>query len=291
MLLVVNPAKPATSELLPRLQSWLEPRVDSLVLVNDAEKTRAAARSQDTEDDRRPDLIVVLGGDGTMLSVVSAWAHDPVPTLGINFGRVGFLASTLPTRWEETLSGIFAGEGVLERRMRLVAEWNRNGETSRAIALNEVVLQRGAHQGMLVAALRVGEDWVTKYRADGLILATPSGSTAYSLSAGGPILAPAMEAIVVTPICSQALSNRPIVLSPDSEVAMVVVSSSGITTLAVDGQAFFPIEEGQLFTVRRHPVPYPIYSMPGLDAYRRLRHRLGWRGSVEPDDFLGDGSR
>jgi len=139
-----------------------------------------------------------------------------------------------------------------------------------------------SNQGMLTVELSAGSYWVTNYRADGVIVATPSGSTAYSLSAGGPVLVPAVDAFVVTPICPQGLSNRPIVVSADQELSLTVAVSSGITTLAVDGQSFHTLAQGQCVTLRRHPVRYPLYAMPGLDPYRRLRERLGWRGSMEP---------
>jgi NAD+ kinase len=125
---------------------------------------------------------------------------------------------------------------------------------------------------------------VTDYRADGLIIATPSGSTAYSLAAGGPVLAPTLEALVVTPVCPHSLSHRPIVLGPDAELKLVLKRSSGIATLVVDGQGFYPLQQGDEVRLKRHPVPFPLLVQPGLDPYRRLRDRLGWKGSIEAGD-------
>jgi len=230
-----------------------------------------------------PDLLIVLGGDGALLGAVRAFAGEPTPTLGINFGRVGFLASTTAGHWTETLEAVLAGRGRLEPRMRLSAEVG--GQS--AVALNDVVVQRGLHQGMLTCALRVGADWVTNYRADGLIVATPSGSTAYSLSAGGPILLPSMDAFVVTPISPQGLSNRPLVLDPAATLSLSVSQVEGPVTLVVDGQERLELDEGVTVTVRRHPEAWPLYAMEGLDPYRRLRERLGWRGGIEPDVFGG----
>jgi NAD+ kinase len=293
VLVLANAEKRGVRELAAELAEWLGARAEDVRVELDVDafcRGRAQRSHEPLHGGWRPDLVVVLGGDGTLLKAVSAFAEAPVPALGINFGRVGLLASTVPSRWRETLAGILAGQGVLEQRMRLSAEWEQHGERVSSVALNEIVVQRGSHQGMPTLALRVGADWMTNYRADGLILATPSGSTAYSLSAGGPILAPAVEAIVVTPICSQGLSNRPIVLAPDSRVTLTVTSSSGISTLAVDGQTYHSLNRGQVVEIARHPLPYPLYSMPGLDPYRRLRSRLGWRGSVEPDVFGHDGA-
>jgi NAD+ kinase len=139
------------------------------------------------------------------------------------------------------------------------------------------------NQGLATIHLEVGQQWVSDYRADGLILATPSGSTAHSLAAGGPILAPEMGGIVVTPICAHTLSHRPLVLHPDSEIVLRVSEVTGLVTLAVDGQGFHPLVQGDSVHVRRHPEPYPLLTRPGLDSWRRLRERLGWRGSLDTD--------
>src|SRR5690606_4758254 len=127
-----------------------------------------------------PGLVVVLGGDGAMLTAVRAFAATPVPTLGINFGRVGFLASTPQSRWRDVLDGILEGRGVIEPRMRLAVEAPSSGV--RGVALNEAVVSREPEDAMVTMSLHVGDAWVTNYRADGLIVSTPSGSTAYSLS-------------------------------------------------------------------------------------------------------------
>jgi NAD+ kinase len=216
---------------------------------------------------------------------VRAFAEDPVPTIGINFGRVGFLASVEATHWEESLALVVEGRAVVEPRMRLVAEFTSQGRKIRAIALNDAVITRGAFQGMLSIALRDGADWVTNYRSDGLVVATPSGSTAYSMAAGGPILAPSMHAFVVTPVSPQALSHRPLVIDGGHELVLGVTRATGITTLVVDGQGFYPLHEGDEVRIKRHATPYPLLSLPGFDAYKRLRERLGWRGSFEPDVF------
>ena len=293
VLVLANFDKPAVRELAGELEPWLVERLgdaNSVRLEKDirAFASRRAAHPKLPREctsalESEADLVVVLGGDGALLGAVRSFADDPVPTLGINLGRVGFLASTPASRWQETLERVLSGAGELEPRMRLEAEWEPVGEGRRVrrVALNEVALQRGSHQGMLTLSLKVGDTEVTDYRADGVIVATPSGSTAYSLSAGGPILAPSVDGLVVTPICSQGLSNRPIVLPAEGELALTVAQSSGLTTLAIDGQEFHTLTRGQEVRVRRHPVPYPLFAMPGLDPYRRLRERLGWGGGPD----------
>ncbi len=229
--------------------------------------------------------MVVLGGDGTILAVVRALAQAPVPTIGINLGRVGFLAPVEAQHWEAGLAEVFEGRALLDPRMRLSAELvgSRASERRELVALNDVVLSRGAAQGLATFALDIGGAWVSDYRADGLILATPSGSTAHSLAAGGPILAPDMGGIVVTPICPHTLSHRPLVLHPDSEIVLRVREVGGLVTLAVDGQGFYPLVQGDAVHVTRHREPFPLLTRPGLDPWKRLRDRLGWRGSMDLD--------
>ncbi|MBL8860679.1 MAG: NAD(+)/NADH kinase [Planctomycetes bacterium] len=283
VLVLADGDKDAVEQLLGELEPWLAEHAVSVQVERDLhayDDAGAGARRRRT----KPDLVLVLGGDGAILAAVRAFQDAPVPTLGINFGRVGFLASVEAGQWREALLELERGRAVVERRMRLDVELH--GErTVRAVALNDAVVTRGAFQGMLQLALKVGRDWVTNYRADGLVVATPSGSTAYSMAAGGPVLAPTMQAFCVSPVSPQALSHRPLVVDGRDTLELHVTRASGLTTLVVDGQGFYPMHEGDFVRVRQHPVPYPLLSRPGFDPYTRLRERLGWRGSIEPDVF------
>jgi len=281
VLVLADGRKPSVRALLRRLRAWLEARVEVQVV----DDVRAFGEQPSEQRGPRPDLVVVLGGDGTILAAVRAFADAPVPTLGINFGRVGFLTSAESAQWEQVLEGILGGQQQLEPRLRLQAELHPRGKAPvHVLALNDIVLTRGAFQGMLELSLSAGGRWVTDYRADGLIIATPSGSTAYSLAAGGPVLSPTLEALVVTPICPHSLSHRPIVLEPDAQLVLELKRSSGLATLVVDGQGFYPVQQGELVHLTRHPVPFPLLVQPGLDPYRRLRDRLGWKGSIEGEE-------
>ncbi len=285
MLVVADLEKQGVREFRQQLMDWLATRVDRVELEGDlrAFLHRREAEGFEIVRGERPDLVVVLGGDGAILAAVRAFANEPVPTLGINFGRVGFLASTPVGDWEEVLAGVLAGLGVLEPRMRLTARMRtHDGDDIEAVALNDVVLQRAVTQGMLTVGLHVDGKWVTDYRADGLIVATPSGSTAHSLSAGGPILIPSMFGLVVTPICPQGLAHRPLVLHSDAKIELAISSSGGLTTLVVDGQGYAPMRQGDTVYVERHPLAYPLLGWAKLDPYRRLRERLGWSGTVAP---------
>jgi len=284
VLVLADGTKREVEGLLPELDAWLAGRVESVRLVRDVRAFSWSREKKLALDDEgpRPDLVVVLGGDGSVLSAVRAFAEDPVPTLGVNFGGVGYLAPVEAREWRDGLTEVLAGEGIVEPRMRIEARLlPRQGEPSRRlVALNEFVLSRGATQGMLRLDLRVADRWASDYRADGLILATPSGSTAYSLAAGGPVLAPSMLGIIVTPICPFALANRPVVLHPDHEVVVTVSHASGLVTLAVDGHGFHPVHEGDSVSIKRHPEAYPLLARPSTDPWRRMRDRLGWRGSI-----------
>lgn len=289
VLVLADGTKPNARALAAQIDPWLVARgmrVEVDLEARDVDGREAVRPARPPRSGPRPDLVVVLGGDGAILGAVRAFSADPVPTIGVNFGRVGFLASVESQQWEEALDEVLGGRAVVEPRMRLSCELRtRVAGTVHAIALNDAVVTRGAFQGMLSIALRDGDDWVTNYRADGLVVATPSGSTAYSMAAGGPILAPSMRAFVVTPVSPQALSHRPIVIDGERTLTLFVMRATGLTTLVVDGQGFYPMHEGDEVRITRHAVAYPLLSVASFDPYRRLRERLGWRGSFEPDVF------
>jgi len=285
VLVLADCRKDAVQAFLPELEAWLAERPLEVEVERDIlGYARRSGRGTEPAGMSNAQLAVVLGGDGAILGAARAFSQRPIPILGVNFGYLGFLSSTPHPRCFEVLESALRGECPVEPRMRLVAELG-NGAT--AVALNDVVLQRGSHQGLLTASMSLGEEWVTNYRGDGVVVATPSGSTAYSLAAGGPVMAPSMLGIVVTPLPSQGLSNRPIVLHPDSELTLTVTDAAGITTLVIDGQGFFPLEPGSSVRICRHPEPYPVLAMADLDPYRRLRERLGWSAGLPGERNAG----
>lgn len=279
VLVLADGTKPTVSRQSGEVVAWLEGTGREVAVEHDL---RAFAERQPAERGgfrgQRPDLLVVLGGDGSVLSAVRIFAEDPVPVIGINFGRVGFLAPVEAQHWREGLEEVLAGGAMVEPRMMLEARLGDSQER-RTVALNDVVLARGATRGLATVRLEVDGEVAGDYHADGLIVATPSGSTAYSLAAGGPILAPAMGGIVVTPIAAHALSNRPLVLQPESVLTATVVRAAGRVSLVVDGHEAATLEEGGRVQVRRHRNAYPLLAPAGADPWRRLRERLGWRGS------------
>lgn len=283
VLVLADRGKADVDDLVQQLEPFLTKRVAAVVVEGDLRGwCKEATKSGVPPIDPSPDLVVVLGGDGSILSAVHAFGRVPVPILGVNFGRVGFLASVPASDWRVALEDVLSGRAIIEPRTRLAVRiCSADGEVTEDVALNDIVLSRGSFQGMLSVSMEVDDFWVSDYRADGLIVATASGSTAHSLAAGGPILSPTMGGFVVTPICAHALSHRPVVLEQESEIQLTMAECLGVVTLAVDGHGFYAVQVGDKLRVHAAEVPYPLLTRKGSNPYRRLRDRLGWRGSFE----------
>lgn len=226
---------------------------------------------------READLIVVLGGDGTLLSVVRAIEERAVPILGINLGTLGFLAEVSVDEMHEALASALAGEMRIEPRMRLAVRLLRAGLELRSwLALNDAVITKGASTRLVDLETRADGQLVTIYHADGLIVSTPTGSTAYSLSAGGPILLPGVPSLVLTPICPHALTQRPLVLPDTAAIEVVVHPRGGDVQLAIDGQDGAPLQQGDLVAVRRSDHPALLLVPRTHSRFEVLRAKLHW---------------
>jgi NAD+ kinase len=224
---------------------------------------------------RRADLLVVLGGDGTLLAMARALDTRPVPILGINLGTLGFLAEVSVDEMESALARALAGEMRVERRMRLAVEHLRAGAVLRRwLALNDAVVT-SALARLIAIETRADGQLVTTYHADGLIVSTPTGSTAYSLSAGGPIVLPSLAAFVLTPICPHTLSQRPLVV-PDSAVLEIAPCVGALARLTVDGQEGAELAEGDRVRVQRSDHALLLLVSPQRSRYDVLRAKLRW---------------
>ena len=194
-----------------------------------------------------------MGGDGTMLNIARMLVSYDVPLIGINQGRLGFLTDLSIDTMFETLDEMLAGQYTTERRMLLHAEVIRDGTSSfGALAFNDVVLYRGMSSGMIEFEVRVNNEYVNTLRSDGLIVTTPTGSTAYALSSGGPILHPSLDLIALVPVCPHTLSNRPIVIGPDASVEIHMHSSANVR-INCDSHSCFDLEQTDNIIVRRFP--------------------------------------
>jgi len=224
------------------------------------------------------DLALVVGGDGTMLHVAREIARHGVPLVGVNLGRLGFLTDIPTHSMEEDLAQILAGQSKAEERILLEAEVVRDGKVlNHANAFNDVVVNKGALARLIEFETWVDGDFVNSTRADGIIVATPTGSTAYALSAGGPILHPTLPAIVIVPICPHTLSDRPLAISCESEIEIVMTSTSMQSAhVTFDGQTNFAISAHDRIRVRRAARAVTLIHPRRRNHYEVLRAKLGW---------------
>jgi NAD+ kinase len=240
---------------------------------------------------RAVDLVLVLGGDGTLLAMADriAAAERDVPILGVNFGSLGFLTEITRPELFESLAAVVAGHATHDERMMLRAVVAGDGVSDSAapppqndtrgfIALNDVVFTRRALSRMIEVSVWVGDQFVTTVKADGLIIASPTGSTAYNLSAGGPIVHPALDAVVITPIAPHTLSNRPIVIPAEREVRVVPAGTNAGDDIYVtfDGQSGFPLTPERAVTISRAPRPLRLVRSPARSYFEVLRQKLKW---------------
>jgi len=269
--------QPQAAATVRGLVKWLaEQGFEALVDAECAAMTDLEPHSH-RELATRVDLIVVFGGDGSLLSVARALGTRRVPILGVNLGTLGFLTEISVEELFPTLERVVAGEARLVSRMRLEVVVSRGGrELEHFLALNDAVITKTALSRMIDLETFADGGKVTTYHADGLIVSTPTGSTAYSLSAGGPLLLPGLKAIVLTPICPHSITQRPVVLPRDSRIEVVVHTRGGESTLTVDGQEGFDLEDGDRVIVEPSPHPVDTVASPFLTRFQILNSKLRW---------------
>jgi len=223
------------------------------------------------------DVAVVLGGDGTVLHAARRMEDHPTPVLGVNAGRLGFLADLTPAAFRERLEDLAARKFTIDNLMTLACILiPRSGPTRTFRGLNDAVVRAAPVFHLVDVGLSIDGESVMTYRGDGLIIATPVGSTAHSLSAGGPILPPNAHMFVVTPLCPHTLTQRPLVDSAH-KVYEITPQGNGLSTvLVIDGQVQIPLQCGDRVSVRRGKTPFPMVRLPGHSFYRTLRDKLGW---------------
>jgi NAD+ kinase len=223
------------------------------------------------------EVAIVLGGDGTVLHTARRMEDHPTPVLGVNMGRLGFLADLTPAALRDRLPDLAARKFTIDNLMTLSCVLTpRNGPTRIYRGLNDAVIRAAPFFHLVEIGLSIDGESVMTYRGDGLIIATPVGSTAHSLSAGGPILPPDAHMFVVTPLCPHTMTQRPLVDSAH-KVFEIIPQGEGISTmLVIDGQVQVPLRCGDRVTIRRGKNPFPMVRLPGHSFYRTLRDKLGW---------------
>ncbi|MBM3881971.1 MAG: NAD(+)/NADH kinase [Verrucomicrobia bacterium] len=227
----------------------------------------------------RCDLLLALGGDGTMLRVAREAAGSGTPILGINLGTLGFLTAAPASRLSPTLEQVWAGHCLVEARPLIEAQPALAGTEPAEVALNDFVISRGTVPRLIELEVRVDGDLLTSYRADGLILSSPTGSTAYSLAAGGAVVTPRAEVFALTPICPHTLSNRSVIVSLHAIIEVKLRSERVETFLTADGQVITQLQAGQTLVFRRSRHAAHLVRLPGTSFFDTLRQKLNWSGS------------
>lgn len=280
--LIANTEK-ASSRRLVREATHLI-RASRRKIVADAATAAMAGLRCDTCADatalaRRADLLMVFGGDGTMLRVARHLAGSLTPILGINAGALGFLTAAHADQLKQALRQVWAGEATLETRPLIEATGLAAGRPVSELALNDFVITRGAAPRLIELNVTVDGTVLTRYRCDGLIVCSPTGSTAYSLSAGGAVVSPGAEVFTLTPICPHTLSNRSVIVSMKSTVQVKVLSANVQTILTADGQKTITLRNGDEITIRRSRHAIRLLHLAGGSFFETLRRKLNWSGS------------
>ncbi len=234
--------------------------------------------TDEAEAGRTADLLVVLGGDGTLIHAQSLLDGRPAPILGVNMGSLGFMTEVPQGGVYDALELVLAGKALVSARMKLRVHLHKGGRPERALdaeVLNDVVISKSALSRMAELETRCSGEYVTTYRADGVIVATPTGSTAYSLAANGPIMYPTMRGVIIAPICPHTLTQRPLVV-PDDENIEIILSNDTEVYLTLDGQKGQPLERGDRVQVKQSYNRVLLVRNPKLDFFGILRMKLRW---------------
>lgn len=280
--LVANADKPAAAPLLQRIADAARASGREVFAEGaSAQMANLAATSVESvrELARQTDIVLVLGGDGTMLGVARQLAGTLTPILGINIGGLGFLTGASAAELDKALEALWTHQYDIDTRDLIRATGHANGEAIDQLALNDFVVSRGASSRLIELEVRVDDEILTRYRCDGLIVCTPTGSTAYSLAAGGAVVTPNAQALTITPVCPHTLSNRSVILSMDSTVEVKALSEKLEIFLNADGQVQLPLTSGDTIRIQRSPASVRLVRLPGDSFFGTLRRKLNWSGS------------
>lgn len=282
--IVLKPNQPDALRTVCELVTWLNERGITLVGTPELERDRIQNETGCPVDQAPPedlagnvDLILVLGGDGTMIATARMLGEREVPVLGINYGGLGYLAEFRIEEIYQALESILSGNFRLDKRVMLGVELRRGGELiTRNRVLNDVVINKSALARIIEIDAYLNQHFVNSFRADGLIISTPTGSTAYNLSAGGPVIFPSMNAVVITPICPFTLSNRPIVVPDDATIELLLKTDQEEVTLTLDGQVGFSLNVEDRVIIRKSGVTFNLVQPSNRNYFDVLRDKLRW---------------
>lgn len=276
--ILTKPKFPDIKHILKDLVAWLRERQKEVVLDGQtAALIGEPATYQKTQIATMADMVLVLGGDGTMLNAARLVEERSVPILGVNMGGLGFLTEISLDHLYSTLDKVFAQEFSIEERLMLRARIHRRGEhVAQATVLNDVVISKGTLARMIETRISINGQFVTSLRGDGLIVSTPTGSTAYSLSAGGPIINPSVQALILTPICPHTLTHRPLLIPSNVSLEAVLTSRDEGAMATFDGQVGVAITQGDTVAVSVSEHRTRLIRLPDRSYYEVLRRKLKW---------------
>ena len=281
--IIAKQNKPETIPVVKELVTWLKERaVDCFVEPEMAQSVPHASLDK-TEMALTVDMVVVLGGDGTLLAAARALQKKQVPILGVNLGGLGFLTEITVAELYPMLEAILRGDYKTDERMLLTARvWRKEKVIEQFTVLNDVVINKGALARIIELETVVDSAYLTTFRADGLIISTPTGSTGYSLSAGGPIVYPSLPAIIVTPICPHNVTNRPIICPQDATIGITLRSGSGDQEvyLTLDGQVGFAMQLRDRVEVKQGEGSVKLIKSPTRSYFEVLRQKLMWGADI-----------
>ncbi|MBA4371298.1 MAG: NAD(+) kinase [Thermodesulfovibrio sp.] len=266
-----------TAEIARELVPWLEQR-GWQVLVEEATAGHIGLRGFSHEEiAKSSDTILVLGGDGTMLRASRLVAEKGTPILGVNLGTLGFITEVNRNEIYQSLENLIAGRCSTEERLMLTTRVIRDGDAvAEYTVLNDAVIAKSALARIIDLETFVHETYVTSFKADGLIISTPTGSTAYSLAAGGPIMYPTLDSIVLTPICPHTLTNRPIVIPADFEIRITLKTPNEEVYLTLDGQVGLPLQVDDIIEIQKAEYKTKLVMPCERDYFKVLRNKLKW---------------
>jgi len=282
--IVLKPHQPQALKTICELTLWLGQRGIELVGGPQIERERIEQETGCAVTEVEPeqlaalsDLVLVLGGDGTMIATARLMGDEEVPVLGVNYGGLGYLTEFRIEELYDALEMILAGNYRLDKRVMLAVELQRGAEiVTRNRVLNDVVINKSALARIIEIEAYLNRQYVSSFRADGLIVSTPTGSTAYNLSAGGPIIFPSMNAVVITPICPFTLSNRPLVVPDDAVIELLMKTAQEEVALTLDGQVGFPLTVNDRVVIRKSATTFNLIQPSSRNYFDVLRDKLRW---------------
>jgi NAD+ kinase len=274
--IVAKYQEPKAAQMVRWLVPWLKKRGKKVCVENGLGRNGAQSCGKKMMA-AKADLIISLGGDGTLLNIAPLVERPDVPILGVNMGGLGFITEVATDEFESVLSKTLEGDYEVEKRMTLeVRVIGKNNRRHKFRVLNDAVITKGARSRIIDLETYVGDDYLCTYRADGLIISTPTGSTAYSLAAAGPILEPTLGAVVLSPICPHTLTNRPIVVPSHATIRVTLRSFGDTVILVPDGQPGVRLNNGDKVEARDYGLPVSLIKLPSRSYYEILRAKLKW---------------